>query len=81
MSSSSFSYLFESLNILIISRKDKDVFQLVGTAPNWYRRLKPDSDPKIEVINPADEFPLIEIFMVDAEKFWAKSWITLRSFL
>ena len=71
MSSSSFSYFFESLNILIISRKDKNVFRLVGTSPDWYRRLKPDSDPKIEVINPADEFPFIENFLVDAEKFWA----------
>src|SRR4051812_1523621 len=58
--------LLAALNVVVLEHVD-DRFQLVGTVPSWFAELVPD----LGAFHLTTQFPLLEVFLPEAQAFWA----------
>lgn len=58
------------LNIAVFEKIENDSFRLLGTIPSWLNVFLPAKKQKVLIINPAQIFPFIENFLIEAERFW-----------
>lgn len=65
------SRLFATLNILVLERLRKGVFQIEGTVPHWLERVCPrDISTGMKVLISQEDIPFLENFLIDAEAYW-----------
>jgi len=60
------------LNIVVLQKLDDGSFKLIGDAPEWFMSNDRESVKRKKKISPADYYPFLESFFVDAEWFWEK---------
>ena len=58
-----------ALDVCIVEREHGQ-FRLFGTQPEWLLKLVPQARPGA-LINLFDQFPLLEIFVPEAERYWS----------
>ncbi|MCP4687487.1 MAG: sensor histidine kinase, partial [Desulfobacterales bacterium] len=73
MNESILKKLFSSLEIAVLERLDEGTFRLIGDPPEWFQGLNHKTAFKEKYLKPGVEFPFLENFLVDAEKFWAEN--------
>ena len=65
--------LLDVMGIVMLEPASKDVFRLVGTAPEWFRQFYPEVLSGDEILRLPENFSFLENFLIDAETFWDKS--------
>ena len=60
------------LNIVVLQKLDDGSFKIIGDAPEWFVSNYRESVKRKKKISPADYYPFLESFLVDAEWFWEK---------
>src|SRR5258707_15604970 len=60
--------LLATLGFAIFERKRDDSFQLFGRPPEWFHCFVREPNAVIPLM---DLFPFLEVFLPDAEEFWA----------
>ncbi len=61
-------HIFHLLGFATLARIRRGEFQLIGPAPEWWTAFAPESG--FEIFSPADQFPFLANFLVDAELVW-----------
>jgi signal transduction histidine kinase len=65
-----------ALDMLVLERRADESFHLVGCAPAWFGQCTEDSSVAIPV---ADLFPVLDVFLPDAETVWNDNSPRLQS--
>jgi PAS domain S-box-containing protein len=64
-----FEFLF-ILDLVVMKRCDGGTFQLIGKTPEWFSQIYPHLITPKKIFKLEKEFPFLENFLADAEKFW-----------
>ncbi len=70
MNETTLADLLSSLDMTVMKRLDEGSFRLMGTIPDWFKRLYPEAVPGKKGFRPEKGLPFLENFLVDAEHFW-----------
>jgi signal transduction histidine kinase/CheY-like chemotaxis protein len=62
--------LLAALDCAVFERTGESSFQLWGQGPAWLRSLAPAVEYGVDL---TEVFPFLEVFLADAEKFWANA--------
>jgi signal transduction histidine kinase/CheY-like chemotaxis protein/HPt (histidine-containing phosphotransfer) domain-containing protein len=62
--------LLGALQFAVLERSAGGEFVLIGAAPEWFRRLVPESAAGV-ALDLADRFPVLEVFLPEAEQVWS----------
>lgn len=62
--------IFAALNILVLEQLNTGLFRITGNIPDWLKRFCPDAISEMEIVIPAENFPFLANFLIDAEEFW-----------
>lgn len=60
------------LNIVVLQKLDEGSFRIIGDVPDWFMINDRESVRRNKMIAPADYYPFLESFLVDAEWVWGK---------
>src|SRR5438067_1305887 len=71
MSESITADLLATLNIAVVERLDDGSFNLIGTAPDWFKQFCQLPETSEIDLNIEEKFPFLGSFLFDAEPFWA----------
>lgn len=75
-----FRKLIKALEIVVMKQSDGEVFQIMGSIPQWFQNLFPDVVSRRDGIRPGRKFPFLANFLSDAHEFWReKSGERLKS--
>jgi hypothetical protein len=59
-----------ALEVAVLEEQSTGVLRLIGTAPEWFKRFRPESSSAPESIHDALGSPFLESFLIDADDFW-----------
>ena len=59
-----------ALNFVPLEGMENGAFRLLEKAPDWLLRFCPEATLAGNELRPGDRFPVLENFLVDAERFW-----------
>lgn len=65
--------LLNALDIVVFERQKNSSFRLLGTAPDWLRRLYPEDVFSQSRLDMGATFAFLKNFLCDAEAFWRQS--------
>jgi signal transduction histidine kinase len=61
-----------ALQILVLERLQSGSYRIIGSIPDWIRRVHPEVIPEERELQPGRMFPFLENFLLDAEAFWGE---------
>jgi signal transduction histidine kinase len=61
-----------ALQILVLERLERDLYRVIGSAPDWYARVYPEDSSRERTLRPGRLSPFLENFLDDAEAFWGE---------
>jgi signal transduction histidine kinase/CheY-like chemotaxis protein/HPt (histidine-containing phosphotransfer) domain-containing protein len=67
------SLILEAMHFAVMERLPSGAFEFVGRIPEWFLVVVPKAESMQTRHSLLDRFPLFEVFVPDAEEFWAKS--------
>lgn len=65
--------LFSAMNIVVMERLVDGSFQVIGTAPDWFRQLYPPLEGESGKLILEDNTSFLAVFIEEAESFWANN--------
>ena len=72
--------LMYQLDCAVFQKRDDNTFKLIGDNPEWLTRGIEQDSANLKNCNPADIFPFLESFLVDAEWFWTNKPADMKRF-
>src|SRR4051812_28647668 len=67
------SLILEAMHFAVMERLPSGAFEFVGRIPEWFLVVVPKAESMQTRHSLLGRFPLFEVFVPDAEEFWAKS--------
>lgn len=73
MKTSALHDLFELLDIFVLERIDNEIYEPVGSVPDWFEHLVPGAATPNKPFAPGKYSPFLDNYLFDANKFWGKN--------